>query len=113
MNIYVGNLSLETTEDDLKTAFEAYGAVDTAKVIKDNYTGTSKGFGFIEMPDNSEAQSAINGLNNKEFKGKTLMVNIAKPRTENRRPGGAGYGGGGRNNGGKGRGQGFGGGRRW
>lgn len=107
MNIYVGNLSLETTEDDLKTAFEAYGKVDTVKVIKDNYTGTSKGFGFIEMPDNSEAQSAITGLNNKEFKGKTLTVNIARPRTESNRSGG-GYGGGG-----KGRGKGFGGGRRW
>jgi RNA recognition motif-containing protein len=106
MNIYVGNLSLETTEDDLKTAFEAYGEVDSVKVIKDNYTGASKGFGFVEMPDNSEAQSAITGLNNKEFKGKTLTVNTARPRTDNKRSGG-GYGGG------KGRGQGFGGGRRW
>jgi RNA recognition motif-containing protein len=95
MNIYVGNLSLETTEDDLKTTFEAYGEVDTVKVIKDNYTGTSKGFGFVEMPDNSQAQSAITGLNSKEFKGKALTVNTARPRTENKHSGG-GYGGGGR-----------------
>jgi len=112
MNIYVGNLSLEMTEDDLKAAFEAYGEIDTVKVIKDNYTGTSKGFGFVEMPDNSEAQSAITGLNNKEFKGKTLTVNTARPRTENRRSGG-GHSGGGRSSGAKGRGQGSGGGRRW
>ena len=95
MNIYIGNLGLGTTEDDLKAAFEAYGEVDTVKVIKDNYTGTSKGFGFVEMTDNDEARSAITGLNNKEFKGKTLTVNTARPRTENRRSGG-GYGGGGR-----------------
>lgn len=93
MNIYVGNLSRNVTEDDLKTAFETYGKVETVKVIKDNYTGTSKGFGFVEMPDNSEAQAAINGLNNKEFKGTTLKVNTARPRTEKGRSGG-GYGGG-------------------
>ena len=119
MNIYVGNLSWETTEDELKAAFEAYGAVDTVKVIKDNYTGKSKGFGFVEMPDDSQAQAAIAGMNNKEFKGKTLTVNTARPRTEGSRSGG-GYGGGGRGHGGrsgggggKGRGQGFGGGKRW
>jgi RNA recognition motif-containing protein len=107
MDIYVGNLSLNVTEDDLKTTFEVYGKVETVKVIKDKYIGTSKGFGFIEMPDNSEAQSAIAGLNNKEFKGKTLTVNTARPRTENRR-GSGGYGSGG----GKGGRQGHGG-RRW
>ena len=116
MNIYIGNLSLDVTEDDLKTAFEAYGQVETIKIIKDNYTGKSKGFGFVEMPDNSEAQSAINGLNDKEFKGKTLTVNVARPRTEGNRPGG-GHGGGrggrpGFGGGGRGGRQGFGG-KRW
>ena len=107
MNIYVGNISYEVTEGELKAAFEAYGAVDTARIIKDNDTGRSKGFGFVEMPDNAEAQAAINGLNEKELKGKALKVNTARPKTENRRPGG-GYGGG---RGGR---QGFGGGgKRW
>jgi len=110
MNIYVGNLAYEVTEDELKTAFEAYGKVETVKVIKDNDTGRSKGFGFVEMPDNAEAQAAINGLNDKEFKGKALKVNTAKPKTENSRSGG-GYGGGG--GGGRGGRQGGFGGKRW
>ena len=93
MNIYVGNLSYEVTEEDLKEAFEVFGEVDTVKVIKDNYTGRSKGFGFVEMPNNAEAQSAINDLNDKELKGRTLKVNKAKPRTGNR-GGRGGYGGG-------------------
>ena len=92
MNIYVGNLSYEVTEEDLKEAFEAFGAVETAKVIKDNYTGRSKGFGFVEMPAKDEAQSAINELNDKELKGRTLKVNEARPRTESR-GGRGGYGG--------------------
>ena len=83
MNIYVGNLMQAVTEDDLKTAFEVHGKVETVNVIKDRDTGRSKGFGFVEMPDNAEAQSAITGLNDKDFKGKTLKVNTAKPRTEN------------------------------
>jgi len=110
MNIYVGNLAYEVTEDELKTAFEAYGKVETVKVIKDNDTGRSKGFGFVEMPDNAEAQAAINGLNDKEFKGKALKVNTSKPKTENSRSGG-GYGGGG--GGGRGGRQGGFGGKRW
>ena len=93
MNIYVGNLSYEVTEEDLKEAFEAFGAVETVKVIKDNYTGRSKGFGFVEMPAKDEAQSAINELNDKELKGRTLKVNEARPRTESR-GGRGGYGGG-------------------
>jgi RNA recognition motif-containing protein len=93
MNIYAGNLSQELTQDDLKTAFEAYGKVETVNVIKDKDTGRSKGFGFVEMPDNAEAQSAITGLNDKEFKGTTLKVNTAKPRAENSRSRG-GYGAG-------------------
>ena len=118
MNIYVGNLSYEVTEEDLKTAFETFGAVDTVKVIKDNYTGRSKGFGFVEMPTKSEAQSAIEGLNGKDLKGRNLNVNEARPRPEGRRGGGGfggqGRGGGGSRGGGGGRpGGGGGGGRRY
>jgi RNA recognition motif-containing protein len=93
MNIYIGNLSYEVTEEDLKEAFEAFGEVETVKVIKDNYTDRSKGFGFVEMPAKDEAQSAINELNDKELKGRTLKVNEARPRTESR-GGRGGYGGG-------------------
>jgi len=108
MNIYVGNLSYEVTEADLKEAFGAFGGVDTVKVIKDNYTGRSKGFGFVEMPDKSEAKSAIEGLNGKDLKGRSLNVNEARPRSDGRRggarpggprSGGGGYGGGGRGGG--------------
>jgi RNA recognition motif-containing protein len=93
VNIYVGNLSYEVTEEDLKEAFEVFGEVETVRVLKDNYTGRSKGFGFVEMSNNADAQSAINGLNDKELKGRALKVNMARPRTEN--PGGrGGYGSG-------------------
>ena len=87
MNIYVGNLSYETTEEDLKKAFEVYGAVETVRIIKDNYSGRSKGFGFVEMPTKSEAQSAIEGLNGKDLKGRSLNVSEARPRSEGRRGG--------------------------
>jgi RNA recognition motif-containing protein len=93
MNIYVGNLSYEATEEDLKEAFEVFGEVETVKVLKDYGTGRSKGFGFVEMSNNADAQSAINALNDKELKGQTLKVNMARPRTENR--GGRGRFGGG------------------
>jgi RNA recognition motif-containing protein len=93
MNIYVGNLSHEVTEEDLKGAFEAFGEVETVKIIKDYDTGRSKGFGFVEMSDNDTARSAIDGLNDKELKGRAVKVNTARPRTENRR-GRGGYGGG-------------------
>jgi len=93
MNIYIGNLSYEVTEEDLKEAFEAFGGVETVKVIKDNYTGRSKGFGFVEMPAKGEAESAIEGLNGKELKGRTLKVNEAHPRSEGRRGGGSRGGG--------------------
>jgi RNA recognition motif-containing protein len=93
MNIYIGNLSYEVTEEDLKQAFEAFGQVESAKLIKDMYTGRSKGFGFVEMPDNADAQSAIDGLNDTELKGRTLKVNKARPRTESR-GGRGGYDGG-------------------
>ena len=109
MNIYVGNLSYEVTEEDLKKAFEVFGEVDTVKVIKDNYTGRSKGFGFVEMPAKSEAQSAIEGLNGKDLKGRSLNVSEARPRSEGRRGGarsggprrGGGRSGGGRSGGGR------------
>jgi RNA recognition motif-containing protein len=85
MNIYVGNLSHETTEENLKEAFEVFGEVNTVKVIKDNYNARSKGFGFVEMPTKAEAQSAIEGLNGKDLKGRNLNVSEARPRSEGRR----------------------------
>ena len=92
MNIYVGNLSHETSEEDLREAFEAFGQVASATVIKDKFSGEPRGFGFVEMPAKAEAQSAITGLNGKELKGRTLKVNEARPRPERgkggRRPGG-------------------------
>ena len=97
MNIYVGNLSYDVTEEDLKKTFENFGEIESVKIIKDNYSGRSKGFGFVEMPNNADAQSAINSLNDKEFQGRTLNVNKARPRTENR--GGKGGFGGGRRGG--------------
>ena len=100
MNIYVGNLSYEVTEENLKEAFGAFGEVKTVKVIKDNYTGRSKGFGFVEMPVKGEAQSAIEGLNGKDLKGRNLNVSEARPRAEGGR-GGARSGGGPRHGGGR------------
>jgi len=81
------------TEEDLKEAFEVFGEVETAKVIKDNYSGRSKGFGFVEMSDKAKAEYAIEGLNGKELKGRTLNVNEARPRSEGRRGGGRQGGG--------------------
>ena len=92
MNIYVGNLSHEVTEEDLRLAFKPFGQVETATIIQDKRSGQSKGFGFVEMASKAEAQSAIDGLNGKELKGKALNVNEARPRTE-RRKYGAGKGG--------------------
>ncbi|MEJ2728671.1 MAG: RNA-binding protein [Deltaproteobacteria bacterium] len=92
MNIYVGNLSNEVTEEDLKQAFEPFGEVESVKIIKDKYTNRSKGFGFVEMPSKAEGQSAIDDLNGKELKGKALNVNKARPRPEGRGRRG-GYGG--------------------
>ena len=80
MNIYVGNLSPKTTEEDLKQVFQEFGDVDSAKIIKDNFTGKSRGFGFIEMPNQAEAQAAIAGMNGKDVGGSALTVNEAKPR---------------------------------
>lgn len=101
MNIYVGNLAYATTEEDLRSIFSAFGDVSKVSIIKDKETGRSKGFGFVEMPDNGAAQSAINGLNDTDIGGRNAKVNEAKPRENNggggrppRRDGG--FGGGGR-----------------
>jgi len=93
MNLYVGNLSHEVTEDDLQKAFGAFGQVTSAKVITDKFSGQSRGFGFVEMPAKAEAQSAIDGLNGKDLKGRSLNVGEARPRPEGRR--GSGRRGGG------------------
>ena len=102
MNIYVGNLSYEVSEEDLQQAFEAFGQVESAKVIKDMYTGRSRGFGFVEMSDKAEGQSAIDELNGADLKGRSLKVSEARPRSEGRRDGGGGRGGGGGRRGGGG-----------
>ena len=84
MNIYVGNLVRETNEDDLRKAFEAFGEVTSAKIIIDRDTNYSKGFGFVEMPDQQEATSALSGLDGKDLQGRTLKVNEARPRNDRR-----------------------------
>lgn len=82
MNIYVGNLPYSTTQDDLRQYFEAYGTVQTTSIIQDRETGRSKGFGFVVMPDNGQAQAAISALNDKEIEGRKIRVNEARPREE-------------------------------
>jgi len=100
MNIYVGNLSRDVTEDDLRQAFEAFGQVNSATVIKDRFSGESRGFGLVEIPSKNEAQTAITEMNGKDLKGRTINVNEARPKTDRggggRRRGGFGGGGGGR-----------------
>ncbi len=103
MNIFVGNLSRDVTEDDLRQAFAAYGAVDRVSILKDKFTGEPRGFGFVEMANKAEGEAAIAGLNRKDLKGRPLTVNEARPREER---------GGGRAGGGGGGGRGFGGGGR-
>jgi len=93
MNIYVGNLAPEVTEDDLQQAFEAFGQVASVNVIKDKFSGRSRGFGFIEMPTKAEGQAAIDGLNGKDLKDQPLKVNEARPRPEGGRGGGRQGGG--------------------
>lgn len=90
MKIFVGNLSYSTTEDDLTSTFSQYGAVERVSVITDRDTGQPRGFAFVEMPNRSEAESAIAGLNGRELNGRTLNVNEARPK-----PQGSGGGGGG------------------
>lgn len=81
MNIYVSNLSFKTTSDSLKELFAEYGEISSAKVIMDRFTGESRGFGFVEMPD-AEGQKAIDQLNDTDFEGKTIVVKVARPRPE-------------------------------
>ena len=88
MNIYVGNLSYEATDGSIREAFESFGQVTSARVIKDKYNGQSRGFGFVEMPVQSQAQTAIKSLNGKELLGKEMSVNEARPRTGQGRTGG-------------------------
>ena len=103
MNIYVGNLSYKATEENVRQAFEAFGQVSSATIIKDKYSGQARGFGFVEMPDKTEAQAAIQNLNGTDLLGQALTVNEARPREDRNRAGGqggnrgqkGGYGGGG------------------
>ena len=86
MNIFVGNLAFSTTDQDLRQLFEPYGEVDTINIITDRYTGQSRGFGFVEMPDRAAAQAAIQGLQGQALGGRPLNVNEAKPREPRREP---------------------------
>jgi RNA recognition motif-containing protein len=103
MNIYVGNLSFQVAEGDLQEAFAAYGTIQSVSIIKDKFSGQSRGFGFVEMPNKEEADKAIAALNGKDLKGRSITVNEARARTDRPRTGGGGGGGRG----------GFGGGRRF
>jgi RNA recognition motif-containing protein len=87
MNIYVGNLSFNVTEEDIRKAFEAFGRVTTVTIVKDKYSGQPRGFGFVEMPEQAEAQTAIQNLNGKELVGRQMNVNEAHPRTGGGRSG--------------------------
>jgi len=96
MNLYVGNLPYATTDENLEAMFTEYGQVESARVITDRYSGRSRGFGFVEMSSNSEAEAAIQALNGKDMNGRALTVNEARPREDSRGGGGGGGGGGGR-----------------
>lgn len=100
MNIFVARLNYDTQDEDLRSAFEAYGTVDSAKVIMDRDTGRSRGFAFVEMPNDDEAREAIAALNDTDFQGRTIVVKEAEPRGN--RGGGGGFGGGGNRGGGYG-----------
>ena len=109
MNIYVGNLSWQMTDEDLRTLFEQYGSVTSAKIVKDKVSGRSKGFGFVEMPDDTEAQNALSSLYDSEVLGRKIIVNEAQPKPQNGGGGGGGFkkrsfggGGGGNSSGGGG-----------
>lgn len=90
MNIYVGNLSFDVSEENLRQAFEAFGQVSAASIVKDKYSGQPRGFGFVEMPERAEAQTAIQNLNGKDLRGQAMNVNEARPRNDRGRPGGRG-----------------------
>ena len=92
MKIYVGNMSFDSSETELRKAFEAHGTVDSVTIIMDRDTGRPKGFGFVEMSNDAEAKKAIESLNGKDFMGRTLNVNEARPRTDGPRRGGSGGG---------------------
>jgi RNA recognition motif-containing protein len=96
MNIFVARLNYDTREDDLRAAFEGYGSVDSVKIIMDKFTGRSKGFGFVEMPNEEEGRAAITNLNDSELDGRNIVVKEAQAREErsDRRSGGGGWGGG-------------------
>jgi RNA recognition motif-containing protein len=95
MNIYVGNLASNVTEDELRKVFEEFGEVTSLNILKDRYTNESRGFGFVEMPAKAEALEAIQKANGLEIKGKSLIVNEARPKTDRRGGGGSRRGGGG------------------
>ena len=90
VNIYVGNLSYEATQDDLRHAFEAHGEVSSVSIIMDKMTGRSRGFGFVEMPDSGAGQAAIQALNLQEVRGRAMTVNEARPKSESSNRGGGG-----------------------
>ena len=90
MNIYVGNLSSDVSEENLRQAFESFGQVTSARIIKDKYSGQPRGFGFVEMPGQAEAQAAIENLNGKDLLGQPMNVNEARPRNDRGRSGGQG-----------------------
>ena len=117
MNIYVGNMSFDVTEEALKAAFAEFGEITEIRLVMDKFTGKCKGFGFIEMPSKEEAEKAIEEMNGKDFNGRALSVNEAKPKTDRGGRGGGGgrggSGGGGRGRGGSGGGRGGGGGNRY
>lgn len=94
MNIFVARLNYDTQEGDLRYAFEEFGEVDSVKIIMDKFTGRSKGFGFVEMPNDDEARAAINDLDDQEFDGRTIVVKKAEPRKSRSRSNSGGYGGG-------------------
>ncbi len=95
MNIYVSNINFRTTSESLESLFAQYGEVSSANIITDRETGRSRGFGFVEMPSEEEGQKAIDALNNTDFEGKTITVNVARPREERSDRGGYNRGGGG------------------
>lgn len=103
MNIYAGNLSFSMTEDELRDAFSAYGEVSSARIVTDRETGRAKGFGFVEMPNDSEAKAAIEALNGADVGGRSLNVNEARPREDRGGSGGGGFRGGNRGGSGGGR----------
>jgi RNA recognition motif-containing protein len=84
MNIYVGNLPFDVKEDDLRKVFENYGSVESVNIIKDRFSGRSRGFAFVEMPVENEAKAAIDAIDGSQFSGREIKVNVAKPRSESR-----------------------------